>query len=127
MNIQIIKDEAIKTAALFFHTIEDFALWSGHKIQLGFTNYLVPAIQEAWARSIKGMQFLFQFMKNSPASPFIIAGSLFCLGVVAFKFGDHHAYQQDLISKTAWRSLGVAAFVGATVITSIGIASLTVA
>jgi hypothetical protein len=117
----------VKNAVVASHAIKDFAVWSGHKIQLGYSNYLVPAIKTLWNATASSLKSLFQLMKNGHGLTFAIAGGLFVAGIAAFKIADHQAYEQDAVSKAAWKTLGIAAFVTATVATSVAIASLIVA
>jgi hypothetical protein len=126
MNIQNIPAGIINAATRAYHTTGTFVVWFSHKVESAFFNRLVPLIQNLWNATLSAIKALPHLFKSGPSIPFAIAGGLFLTGIAAFKMADHHAYEDDRVSKAAWKTLGIAAFVSATVVTSVGIAALVV-
>ena len=126
MNIQNIPTGIINKATQAYHTAGTFAVWFSHKVESAFFNRLIPLIQNLWNATISTVRALPHMFKSGPSIPFAVAAGLFLAGIAAFKLADHHAYEDDRVSKAAWKALGISAFTCATIVTSIGIAALVV-
>jgi len=124
MNITSIQGTFVEVAKSAYKATKEIALWGSHLVKVGITDYLTPLIKTLWASASSGLRTLNGIVKSAPGPTFGIAAALFIAGMAAFKIADHKAYDEDLVSKTAWKALGITAFVGATAITSIGIATL---
>jgi hypothetical protein len=126
MDMQPIVDTATAYTSLALCAVRDAAVWGGRKIQSGYVNYLVPAVKYLWSNALSLIKTMVQSIKQGHGLAFAIAGSFFVFGIAAFKIADRHAYEQDLVSKAAWKTLGITSFVLATVVTSTAIASIVV-
>jgi hypothetical protein len=124
MNIRLNLESAGTHALNTLHAMQQFAIWGGRQIRSGFVNYLVPAIKMIWTNARLAAKNLIDAVSHGHGLAFSIAGGLFVTGVAAFKLAEHYAYEQDLVAKAAWKTVGVAAFVGATAAVSVAIASL---
>ena len=124
MNIQTAANKMIHGAQDVIDAASHFIVWAGHEIRLISSNYVAPALKKLWAGAMKVAHFVQNLVKAGPKIPFGIATALFLTGVMAFKMVDRKANEDDVVVKTAWKVLGIAAFVGATLATSIGIAAI---
>lgn len=126
MDIQAIKTDIATYAAAALHVAKEYALWAGHKIQIGISNHLIPTVKSILAWVAAHFKTFKTFVQTGPGMVFAISTGIFLLGIAAFKIADHKAYEEDLLAKTAWKTLGIFAFVSATVFTSFGIATFAV-
>lgn len=124
MNIEAIKASVTTNIQHTFDIGKQFVSWCGHKLQTGFTNYLLPFIQRAWTWAAANFTHVRNLIKTGPGATFAVAATLFLAGVAAFKIADHKAHEENIIAKTAWKALGISAFVCATMTTSLGIAAV---
>lgn len=124
MNIQTAANKIIHGAQDVIDATGYYIIWVGHEIRLLSSNYVVPALKKLWSGAMKAAHFVQNLVKAGPKIPLGIAAGLFLTGVMAFKMVDRKANEDDVIAKTAWKALGIAAFVGATLATSIGIAAI---
>lgn len=124
MNIQSVTNEIISSAEVILEAINTFVSWAGHKIRLLTSSYVMPAFQKLWACTLNVANTVKDIIKAGPKTPFGCATAFFLTGIVAFKLADRKAYEDAALAKTALKALGIAAFISATLSTSIGIAAL---
>lgn len=125
MDIHAVKEGIVGGAKSTYHAVKDFVIWGGHKVQAGYTNYLVPTVKALWSFASNALRSVLQFVRTTHGTAFAIATGLFVVGLTAFKIAQHTAYDEDLVARAAWRALGITAFIGATVATGFGIAAVT--
>lgn len=124
MDIQAIKIVIKETAEQGCKALKQAAIWGGRKIQIGFTNYLVPAIKALWIWSANTLSLLKEAVNTGPGSLFAFSGVLFIAGVTAFKIADCKAIEESAIAMASWKALGIIAFVGATIAAGFALAAV---
>lgn len=126
MDIQAFKSGIVEGSAYSYEMIKKAAIWGGRKIQLGFTNYLVPAVKAIWSWSASSFNILKDAVHTGPGCLFAMAAVFFVAGVTAFKIADCKALEDNVCAMTAWKALGIIAFVGTTVAIGFGISTMAV-
>lgn len=124
MHIQPALDKIAQCTTQIYETGKAFVLWGGHKIQAGISLYVIPAAQKLYELAVSSLYALGRMIKNGPGAILVIATALFATGIAAFKMADREAYEDNLLAQTAWKTLGVTAFISATAFTSLGIAAI---
>src|SRR5262249_18522422 len=94
--------------------------WCGHTIKEGYSLYVIPASEKISAIALISFNQLEKMMLLGPEKIFSIAGGLLLASIIAFKIADRKAYEEDMIAKTAWKTLGVASFISSTALISVG-------
>lgn len=121
MDVHMLKTSAIEAATVSYEAFKSAALWCGRKIQIGYADYLVPAIRSVWSWGCQELVSLKNPLSAGSRSVFGAAAILFFLGIAAFKIADCKAYDENSCAITAWKAAGIFAFFGATVLAGIGI------
>lgn len=123
MNIQNITDGVISGINLTFRAIKSCVTWCGHRIQSGFTNYLVPTIKSLWATALTGFAKIAEFLKTPSGMAFASAVSLFVAGNYMIKLAQSDVYQDSPFTRTAITLLGLTAVAGAVFATAVGVST----
>lgn len=124
MDIEAVKAGVLEGIATAREAIAKFVIWAGHKIRLLTADYLVPAYEKMCIGAVFIARAVQNIVKAGPFLPFTFASAFFLAGLAAFKIADHKAYEEEMLSKTIWKAIGVSSFTLATISTSLGIASL---
>ena len=117
MNISSVLDNGANFAASAYANIKVAAIWSGHAIQVGFNNYLIPASQKLYALATLTFGVLGAFAATSPGIALSVAVGLFVLGFGAFTIADLEATKENCLAGIMWKTVGVAAFIYGTAMT----------
>lgn len=123
MHIESFKNLSFNTNAAL-ETIKEYAIWGGHQISKGFTNYIIPAIQALWSYACTAFNTLKNNYQAAPATTFALASALFLGGIAAFKLADRKSCEDSIITRRAYEILGITAWTGAVAATIVGIAAI---
>lgn len=123
MNIQAING-IVSSANSVYGAVKNFVSWGGHKIQLGFSNYMVPTIKSLWSSAAASFKNIFNFLKTGPGVAIAAAAGLFVFGIAALRISSQKDYdeQENKISQTVWKAIGATSIAAATATAGIGIA-----
>ena len=121
MDIQAITGQITSFATKIYQTGKAGVCWCGHLVKAGYSRFVIPAAEKISAVAVVLFNLIQKMMKTGPGVVFALAAGLLLAGITAFKFADRKAYEDDSLTKTAWKTAGIAAFVGATAMTSLGI------
>lgn len=126
MNIQVIKNGIVSGAATAFRALKSATIWGGHKIQAGFSDYLVPTIKSLWAVALVGLTKIAQFLKTGPGMAFSAAAGLFLTGNYLLKLTQENEYDDRPATRTALTALGITSVIAATLATAVGVSAVAV-
>lgn len=95
-------------------------VWCGHTIKEGYYLYGIPAAEKISAFSILAFHQVQNLILLGPGKIFACAAGWLLVGAAAFKMADKKANEENLFAKSVWKALGIASFVNATALTSLG-------
>lgn len=121
MNIQVIKDGLISGATQTYNAIKSGLIWGGHKVQAGFSNYLVPTINSLWSMAVAGLTKIAQFLKTNTGMAFGAAVSLLLVGNYLIKLSQSNNYDDNPSARTALTALGITAVAAAVLAAGVGV------
>jgi hypothetical protein len=124
MSLQSIVNETAHLAHVALEAVKTGVSWAGHKITTGYSLYAIPAAKKVSDLASIGFKLLQNLMKSGPGFIFALAGSLLLVGITAFKLADRKASEDDVLVKTAWKTVGIVAIISATALSSLGIYTL---
>lgn len=127
MDVSAMQNNLIEFSSIAFEATKTTAIWLGHNIQIGFTNYIIPFVQSLWVKAIPLIINLKNTIAVGQCPPLLVATILFITGVAAFKIVDRKAYEDNVFAMKAWTTVGILSFIGMTVFTSYGIAPTMIA
>ena len=120
MEIQPIINKLASTSTEAYQTGRTTLLWMGHTIKKTYVLYAGPTIEKLSTLAMIAFNHSKQLLRTQPGAVFALAGGLLFVGVTAFKIADRKAYEDDRFARTAWKTAGIATFVAATALTSVG-------
>lgn len=121
MDINIIANQTKAFAIKAYELSKAGVIWSGHFIKISYSDYAIPAAKKLSEVAVIAFNLLQRLIRTGPGMIFALSGTLLLVGVTAFKLADRKAYEEDLLAKTAWKTVGIAAFISATALSSLGI------
>lgn len=108
MSISAIKDSVVSGLSKAGHAVVNATVWLGHKISVGFNNYLVPAISKVWSLIKSGFSYTVSFFRTGPglATLGFSAGA----GLIALSFSKN--FEGNVAARAGLIALGSLAIVG---------------
>lgn len=64
MNISAIKDGIVSGLGTAFTAVKNAVIWCGHKVSVGFSNYVVPFVKAVWAGALVVFAKVFAFLRT---------------------------------------------------------------
>ena len=120
MDIQPIANQISTCASKVYQVGKTGVLACGHVAKVGYSRYAIPAAEKLSAVAAVLFNLLQKLVQTGPGIIFALAGTLLLAGITAFKLADRKAYEEDRLAKTAWKTVGIMAFISATAMTSVG-------
>lgn len=124
MNAQSIASQITTFSSQAFKTNKMSVLWLGHTIKVNFSRYGIPVAEKLSQLALIAFSYFQKLLRSRPGFIFIAAGGVLLLGITAFKLADRKDYEENMLAKTAWKSVGIIAFISATALTSLGMTTL---
>jgi hypothetical protein len=121
MKSEPIQKQLAFIASQAYENSKEKLVWCGHALKKGYAKYAVPTAEKLSALALKSFNQFQKMAQNSPSMILGIASGLLLIGVTAFKIADRKAYEENVFAKTAWKTAGIAAFISATAVTSVGL------
>lgn len=127
VDIESIKSQITIYTKQAYEAAKVGILWCGCTAKAVYSQYAIPATEKLSAIAIFCFNQLQKLMLAGPGKIFALAGGVLLLSITAFKIADRKAYEEDAFARTVWKTAGIATFIGATALTSVGIfAALTI-
>lgn len=120
MDIEPIINQMSAFAIHAYEVTKAGVIWGSHIVKEGYSRYAIPAAEKLLDVAKAAFTLLQNLIKTGPGLIFALAGSLLLAGVTAFKLADRKAYEEDMLAKTAWKTVGIIAFVSSTALTGLG-------
>lgn len=118
-QLSIFADEAYDVA-------KTSILWCGHTATIYYSEYAIPAAEKLSELALFCFSQLQKLVLAGPGKIFALAGGVLFFSITAFKIADRKAYEEDPLTRTVWKTIGITAFLAATALTSIGIFAVSV-
>lgn len=119
MGIQEITGKTVQFAIETAESTKNFVLWGARSVAA----LIPPGAAKVKEIAAKTWQLFESLIKTGPVGIFALSAVLFTAGIAAFKLADRKAYEDETVAKALWKSAGIAAFIAATVFTSVGMAA----
>lgn len=124
MNIKTHFTSTSQFSAQASEVTRNAGIWIGTHASAGYHRYLLPTSSKIQSVALYALQALGKFLEKGPTPVLTLAGSLFFVGIVAFKVADKKAYEDNTLLKGIWKTLGVTSFIFATAATTCAIVVL---
>jgi hypothetical protein len=121
MDIESVATQLTLYANQAYEIARASIVWSGHTAKTYYSQYAIPAAEKLSTLAVFCFKQLQKLVLAGPGKIFALAGGVLFLSITAFKIADRKAYEEDPFARTVWKTAGIAAFMSATALTSVGI------
>lgn len=95
-------------------------LWCGHTLK---TEWIVPLANKLTTCAFAALSCLAKLLQNGPVMMFAAASGMLLFAISSFHMADRKAYEDDVCTKSFWKTTGLAAFIASIAMTRLGLIS----